>query len=297
MLLATYQPNRPHKERQKPQYDCFRDKLDGEYPVFCFPARTADEFRFRSLLASPCKPERLVLFETDDYARFDAVVWNNILTLPRDANFAERFGNMFEDVDERFSEYVVSGDNLVEPILSVDLKQLVEDDVVAFDERGGDLTDVVDPILETTREQARSMVRRAMMNGCPRTDERFDVGAILYQTAFVFYLAGVMWCVGTGKACNPVEFIPFIPKPDNLAACDAWMRFNELRDKVFDSVGGGTHSEYIEMCDALAYAVGENRKDFLSTCGRNNLCPCGSGRKLKKCHWKHPFEPFPFHQE
>ena len=57
MLLATYQPKEARSEHQNPRYDCFRDKLGGEYPVFCFPARTADEFRFRSLLAAPCKPE------------------------------------------------------------------------------------------------------------------------------------------------------------------------------------------------------------------------------------------------
>lgn len=53
MLLATYQPKESQSSRQNQQYDCFRDKLGGEYPVFCFPARSADEFRFRSLLAAP----------------------------------------------------------------------------------------------------------------------------------------------------------------------------------------------------------------------------------------------------
>ncbi|NSC15855.1 hypothetical protein G4412_13535 [Coprococcus comes] len=57
MLLATYQPKEPQSSHQNPRYDCFRDKLDGEYPVFCFPARTADEFRFRSLLAAPWNRE------------------------------------------------------------------------------------------------------------------------------------------------------------------------------------------------------------------------------------------------
>lgn len=56
MLLATYQPKEARSEHQNPRYDCFRDKLGGEYPVFCFPARTADEFRFRSLLAAPASP-------------------------------------------------------------------------------------------------------------------------------------------------------------------------------------------------------------------------------------------------
>ena len=114
MLLATYQPKEARSEHQNHQYDCFRDKLGGEYPVFCFPARSADEFRFRSLLAAPCKPECLIFFDADDYARFDAVTWNNILTLPRDADFDGKFAAMFDDVDERFSEYVVPQSRLKE---------------------------------------------------------------------------------------------------------------------------------------------------------------------------------------
>lgn len=128
MLLATYQPKEAMSEHQNHQYDCFRDKLGGEYPVFCFPARSADEFRFRSLLAAPCKPECLIFFDTDDYVRFDAVTWNNILTLPRDADFDEKFAAMFDEVDERFSEYVVPQSRLKEKIEVIDIKQLIEED-------------------------------------------------------------------------------------------------------------------------------------------------------------------------
>lgn len=128
MLLATYQPKEPQSSHQNPRYDCFRDKLDGEYPVFCFPARTADEFRFRSLLAAPCKPEYLIFFDTNEYVRFDAVTWNNILTLPRDVDFDGKFATMFDDVDERFSEYVVPQSCLKEKIEVIDIKQLIEED-------------------------------------------------------------------------------------------------------------------------------------------------------------------------
>lgn len=123
MLLATYQPYVPMPEHRNDQYECFRGKLDGEYPVFCFPARSADEFRFRSLLAAPVKPERLILIDTDEYARFDAVEWNRILCLPRDdAAFRERFERMFDGVDERFSEYVVKPHELDSSVDEVDIK-------------------------------------------------------------------------------------------------------------------------------------------------------------------------------
>ena len=142
MLLATYQPKESQSSRQNQQYDCFRDKLGGEYPVFCFPARSADEFRFRSLLAAPCKPECLIFFDTDDYVRFDAVTWNNILTLPRDACFDGKFAAMFDDVDERFSEYVVPQSRLKEKIEIIDLKQLIEEDTFGCKSQDGEAVDV-----------------------------------------------------------------------------------------------------------------------------------------------------------
>lgn len=133
MLLATYQPYVPMPEHRNDQYECFRGKLDGEYPVFCFPARSADEFRFRSLLAAPVKPERLILIDTDEYARFDAVEWNRILCLPRDdAAFRERFERMFDGVDERFSEYVVKPHELDSSVDEVDIKRLIEEEDFAF---------------------------------------------------------------------------------------------------------------------------------------------------------------------
>ena len=53
MLLATYQPKESQSSRQNQQYDCFRDKLGGEYPVFCFPARTLMSSGFARSLRLP----------------------------------------------------------------------------------------------------------------------------------------------------------------------------------------------------------------------------------------------------
>lgn len=291
MLLATYQPLHPEDSEQNPQYDCFRDRLDGEYPVFCFPTRTADEFRFRSLLAAPCKPERLVIFETDGYVRFDAVTWNNILTLPRGGvEFSERFRSMFVDVDERFSEYVVRPGCLSSPVIDLDIRQLIEDDEIRMSN-----ADVADDMIRELQERAHDAVIRSLPDS--ETIQRFDrndVLAMLYQTAFVFYLSGAMWNVATGSDASLVDLIPFMPNEDSETSISAWERFNVLRDKVFDTSLGGTHDEYVEMCAALETAVSSNRQRFLSCFPRNGLCPCGSGRKFKKCHGVKSVELFPF---
>ena len=140
MLLATYQPKEARSEHQNPRYDCFRDKLGGEYPVFCFPARTADEFRFRSLLAAPCKPECLIFFETDDYARFDAV-------------------------DERFSEYVVPQSRLKEKIEVIDIKQLIEEDTFGCKTQDGEVIEAGARMVEYNQSIARQSVHNSLSSG------------------------------------------------------------------------------------------------------------------------------------
>lgn len=291
MLLATYQPLEPDEANQNPEYDCFRDKLGGSYPVFCFPARTADEFLFRSLLAAPCKPEQLIIFETDDYLRFDAVTWNNILTLPRNDTFNDRFEAMFMDVDERFSEYVVRPEKLSHPIEACDIRQAIMDDTFETgDERTGDLIRVL-------QEQARDTLTKNL------TDEKVcavhgrpDLTAIVCQTVFVSYLGAVVWKIAVGKRGTLIDLIPFLPDKESKTSLLAYERFGELRYKVFDTAEGGSHEEYLQMCDALRSAMGINRRRFLSKFPRNKPCPCMSGRKLKNCHDRDPIELFPFNE-
>lgn len=292
MLLATYQPKEARSEHQNHQYDCFRDKLGGEYPVFCFPARTADEFRFRSLLAAPCKPECLIFFDTDDYVRFDAVTWNNILTLPRDACFDGKFAAMFDDVDERFSEYVVPQSRLKENIEVIDIRQLIEEDTFGCKTQDGEAVDVGTQMVSLNQDAARKMVRDNM----PKTKNvrRNDLSAMLYQTAFVYYLGGFMWNVINDRVISIVDLLPFTWCHDSESSRINWMRFQELREKIFDTNNGGSHDEYLEMCDALIQSVGAERSTFLSRFKRNDPCPCGSGKKLKKCHGLKPVELFPF---
>lgn len=118
--------------------------------------------------------------------------------------------------------------------------------------------------------------------------------AILYQTMFVTYLGGFIWNVVNEKVNSVVDFIPFICDKDDKTSRDEWDSFNELRKKIFDTAMGGTHEDYIMMCEALARAVGLNREGWLSKFKRNDPCPCGSGKKLKKCHGLKPVELFPF---
>lgn len=294
MLLATYQPDEPLPEHRNGQYDCFRPKLGGEYPAFCFPLRAADEFRFRSLLAAPLKPERLVLIETEKFARFDAVEWNNILCLPREsAEFAECFEHMFENVDERFSEYVVASSELECPFAEVSLRELIEDEAFLEVE-----DEPVRNMLLAQQRAAKTMIARSLRGAGGARAERGPSGdfrAMVTLNSFLSFLGGATYHMLISEPSTFIEMIPFLPDSTSATALAAWDAFSELRYRVFDTAEGGSHQDYLDMAAALERAVGEQRQRALSArVGRNDLCPCMSGKKFKSCHGKKPIDVFPF---
>ena len=124
------------------------------------------------------------------------------------------------------------------------------------------------------QEFARKMVRDNMPEklNCGRN----DLTAMLYQSAFVYYLGGFVWNVVNDEVNGLLDLLPFIWNDDNDSSIRNWMRFNELRGKIYDTNNGGSHDEY------------------LSRFKRNDPCPCGSGKKLKRCHGLKPVDLFPF---
>ncbi len=290
VLLATYQPLESDPGRWNSHYDCFKERLGGERPVFCFPARTVDEFLFRSMLAAPALPERLVLFESAAYARFDAVIWNNILALDRDSEeFAEGFEGMFDGVDERYSEYVVPESAILGPIDEMPLEDVVELGCL----RGGD--ERTEGIFAVLREKAQQLVLASDVRSGRSGIGQAEWEAVVRLNAFLIYLGACGYKAVMGQRVSTVDTIPIMPPPKLISANEAWLRFGELRRKVFDEPLGGTHGDYDEMCRAYEEAVGAARLSWLArSCDRNDQCPCMSGRKFKRCHGKTPVDIFPF---
>lgn len=297
MLLGTYQPLNPSVKHHNRLYDCFREKLDGEYPIFCFPARTVDEFCFRSLLASPCKPEKLILFETEDFVRFDAVSWNAIMMFQEnqpDSDFMERFEAMFSDVDERFSEYVVKPAALDDALGEIEIYDLIMNE---------DFDSIEDEISRVFAVSTQSAAKNMYMNSIAKQKfipsdkygDKLDLPALLAMTAFVFYLGASTYQAINKKPSSLIELIPFHYDPKNSSSWDAYGVFQNLRYKIFDTTAESSHDEYLQMAQALEDAVGKARLSALSgKFSRNDLCPCMSGKKFKKCHGAKPIDIFPF---
>ena len=295
MLIATYQPLLGHTDetRRLTEHDCFREKLDGDAPLFCFPARTADEFRFRSLLAAPRMPERLLLFDTDDFVMFDAIEWDRVYDMPRDsAEFAERFAKMAEDADIRFCECAISEKHIGEAIAEINIREwLTSDEDYCEDEESNAL---VRQMKTKAKEAAARGIAQAAnqkaMPGAEAADPK-AMTAMVLQNAFINFLGSAAWCQMTGVRASIIDLIPFFPDYKDKEGMDAWNRFQELRSGTDGEEL--SHAGYMEMCHALEEAVASGRRRFLSDVERNAPCPCGSGKKFKKCHGARPVTLFP----
>jgi len=57
-------------------------------------------------------------------------------------------------------------------------------------------------------------------------------------------------------------------------------KFKDLAIQVYNNLNSETKS-YLQLTDFL----NEPHKRKLTKVGRNDLCPCGSGKKYKNCHW------------
>ena len=112
------------------------------------------------------------------------------------------------------------------------------------------------------------------------------------------------WCCGyvKGMALDPVGWQPLIDARANwfevihlYGTPSGWERLKELVDRQEDSVA--RHLAYVDRIAPAARKIhaywrarrpandeGPRPVGKASAPGRNGLCPCGSGRKFKRCH-------------
>lgn len=281
MILGTFQPLHPDPARHSARYACF-ERFLGYYPVFCFPARSAMEAAWGAFLAAPYWPERLVLFDSEDYRRFDLVRWNQLLGSVEDPDVAPLFG----EVDELRAEYVVP--EISDIIVEIPIHEALFE--TAYDERlegspGGD--DDEYGLIGSLAESARSMVESQDWG---KESTRFRL--VAEKEALTFFLVKPIWCAATQGTVPVADICPLIPLAANDTPRRLWVRCEELLARCFDIVGACTPEGFAELCSDMSRLQSMNEAAWMEPLaralgvGRNDPCPCGSGRKYKSCHMR-----------
>ena len=287
MILATFQPAKPtSRNRGYRTFQAFEKAL-GYYPKFCFAARTAEEFRFNCWTSTPGLPEKLVLFEADDYVAYDAIEWCRLFANePKAASklAGDDIAHIFEDVRSPYAEFavpsipeesIISEVNLAE--LIVDILPNAEDETVR---RAGQLAweefELMTTIGGPPRRSAGKLRRKAR--------------AQMAKTVFEARLSGIAYCGAMGEGIPIESLLPFAKTavfkefPDDVRYL---IPAADLRRKIYDTKTGGTHEDFDRMMKLMADYQEKKFTEALAKimkAERSNLCPCGSGRKYKKCH-------------
>lgn len=271
MVFATFQPL-PEHDIVSTEDAVFEEVL-GYRPIFCFPARTVDEFAFGCFLSNTALPERIILFETDDFERFDTVKYH---ALKHSGLTAEKLRECFGEVGEMYAEYVTS--EMTNVIHDISLQEFIFETDFASDDNHSIFT-----IMQRTRGGYDGMLKTLKFAPTDAQKCEFLKIAFSYFSSRFFY-SGVM-----NEVLRFEDTLPFYPVHNNLFATNAFSNAISLQLDIYDK-GESTYEAYSDMYQQLTIATASLYEDYYNFVygrnGRNGLCGCGSGKKFKKCHMK-----------
>lgn len=255
MIFATYQPLNPI-----PKPDSFKDITYGQLefnPVWCINADTLYDFWINSVLAVPVCPEKLIVFETDEYWAIDKTDWYQALhengKLPEviskekidNVNRVEflvrKIENVLYEVDIKDSIYGRSSQKEIDEELEPRVKECIKD-----------LKKWYDP------EKSKITLERYMQNNV----------AGYYKNIYVEW--------------NQYAIEDYRSNLHKRYDIEINTNYISKNDKLYDLLDNYNSDKasiklYYDIKSELDKAI--TKKKIYP----NNPCPCGSGKKYKKC--------------
>lgn len=282
MLFATYQPGTTVEKLQ--------DGKIEPYTIWAVPVEDLQDLFLSLFCSAPNRMEALLFFECENYIRLDKVKWYQALkdrkpdvTLnPRDC--------ASDAVDNLHSEFLVEG------ISKEDLRLLVPIFNV------GETTDILDhgslkfegPLAEYMRNKAKGIcaglhfsvtenVKLGMSEEYATYREALQPKRVAFELVYL-PLAYTMLKAQPGQQIK--ANIALLSHMFSYHAQDYYHLSNDftrwsIEDCSLEGFDAITEQmrHYILDNEAVAEAVANG-----TPIGRNDPCPCGSGKKFKKCH-------------
>ena len=255
MILATYQPINPKKKDSAFKDICYDDL--GFNPVWCFNADTLYDFWINSFLTVPVCPEKLIVFETEEYWAIDKSQWYNALHAKgekpkviskdsiRDVNNVEFLVREIENV-----------------LYEVDIKKSIYDRISQEEKEN-----ILEPAIKRVESQLTDLYNMANYN---MTYERFMQNNIAekYREAYASWNQYAI-----------EDYRNNLHKGYNIEIDTTYISRNDKLYALLDEYGSENTSYelYCKIRRELEKAVKE-KKIY-----PNDMCPCGSGKKYKKC--------------
>jgi hypothetical protein len=300
MLLATYQPIDSIKNDV-----CRYPDLTlhfGYDPIFCFPARNAREAIFYSIVTNTTDhPEKLVIFEASEWDELDIVQWNRKLAIDYQRQEERMSRGMTKLPPMPIEECFTGQDPLYKcclvkkigtPIVEIDIKEMFFIDLdISKSEWKGFLNEVV-------RSAQQCALAICKNTNTPLTQETSwdNCNLMTHQMikeGFQGLLLPLIYPIVLEKQISHSTYFNYkeyvrrmtlnkvskLLSPNESIDEKTYERFNEIvRD--------------VRACTTKTYdrtlSDGFNQTD--TALGPNSICPCGSGKKYKKCCRQSTFE-------
>lgn len=278
------------------------NKSLGFRPMWAIPVTTFKKTLVSMLLIAPNYPQLFCMFETDDYVRVDKVkYYENLKNGVHDIPLAS------DKMPDYRVEYCLNLDSIGQPKMVgsveavLDLfegRQMLMDAINIFMFTAGDsipseLNDVVIEYVKAFPSMDFSNMHETFVSAFGE-DGNIEVRMRLFELWTIYkhtILPFVLWsfCSDTKILCDKKDVVLF-----NAAALEACKSTyhqlirleNDFARWSYDDCsleGYERLRKQVEDCvfdsEPLLTALYEGKK-----IGRNELCPCGSGKKFKKCH-------------
>lgn len=272
MLLASYQPlveDAGLREMSR-AFDALEKEL-GFTPYFCFPAEKLEDMLVHSFFVTPSCPEKIIIFETENYQTLDIVRWNQILKLDMDGMDYD-VKAVLNCAKAPFCEYLVPAFENVR--FEIGIQEALRTQLT-IDYENEDVRAIATGKLAMAQGKAIDLIEKARwenVSGYELDIRKMRMAKNAFEICvlpllYVFMVTGrwedigislnPKWIFGN---VEPQRMLARIYNPDEAMEFKTYAYFQ----KAFSSF-------------QLNMDMGYSRPS------KNGPCPCGSGKKYKRC--------------
>ena len=270
--------------RDKP----YLDKL-GCMPYFACGSDDWKDLLVSNWFSAPNSPEVLFLFESDDFIRINKVEWYKHMN--EDGVCALDFED--NDIDDVHSEFLVKSVNKVcmsLPVFSLMPMLMGNQSFTSMksylfpgmnDDNVNDLCELVDIFLA---QFPKVYVSDEMLYEMQIEESSYEMTRLLINGGEALQIGVLPWLLRSHLFLQPINL------SDVMSCFYTRDSILQLKNKLTTwSYGECNLEDYDRLVEEAKQLIITNHSLFKclydnTLPGRNDLCPCGSGKKFKKCH-------------
>lgn len=260
------------------------------YSIWAIPVSNLSDFFLSSFCCAPNRMEALIFFESDNYLRVDKIKWYQAINEDHPRKKHDPRNYLSDDVDDLHSEFLIETITPEQILMLVPLA-LVGDEQNILERPGLPQDPRVEAYLYGLSIELiakfPTLIEANMALGMSRQYAEYRsvmqpkkaAFEMVYLPLAYHYLTAVPGETVTLNVRYMANMISY--NADRLLRLNdrftAWS-FNDCSLEGFDM-----------LIDEMRHCIIDNEEvvERLATgsgIGRNELCPCGSGKKYKKCH-------------